>query len=193
MPRTYLLETGSCYIDVDNFPQGPPWQLCCVTSRQWSHVDSIGAMVCTIVCMHVHANMFMHITADNACLQGETALYPAVIKGRYDMVVLLLAQGADVSPSSEGTVKVVSSLIQHNCQLALALKNNHMFAQGCCFLSLIALCISAHCAPSHCAYQMHCRFPSLVVPATDTACCRQVRMFHPCMYFILPRLGWLPL
>ena len=103
-------------------------------------VCSIGALVCTLVCMHVHVNMFMHITADNACLQGETALYPAVMKGRFDMVVLLLAEGADVGPSPEGTDKIVSSLIQHNCQLTLAPKDNRMLPK------VVAFCHSLHYA-----------------------------------------------
>lgn len=46
-----------------------------------------------------HADTYLHTTADYACAQGETALCPAAVKGRGDMVVLLLANGADVDSS----------------------------------------------------------------------------------------------
>lgn len=92
----------------------------------------------------------MHLTADDACLQGETALYSAIMHGRYKMVVLLLAKDADVGANSEGTDTMVSSLTQLKMPAGVgrpsAPKHKDPLAQPSSFLSH-ALCSLAHWAP----------------------------------------------
>ena len=72
--------------------------------------------------------MCVHNTAVSACFQGRTALYEAAIEGRADMVVLLLANGADVDSTCKDKCSTnVSTLLmtRHSCHQAVTMFGMH--------------------------------------------------------------------